>query len=87
VKEIPSLPQKQNEWKNGRRAHFRTPFGEYKLQANSRCCDGYIFPHTAKSICGFALQVKSNCEKKKDTGKEFSPFFGDFQDIVSQNVS
>jgi hypothetical protein len=44
---------------------FVPAFGEYKLQANSHCCDGYIFPHTAKSICGFALQVKSNCEKKK----------------------
>lgn len=59
------------------------PFGEYKLQANSRCCDGYIFPHTAKSICGFASQVKkATVKKKKDIGKEISPFFGDSQDIV-----
>jgi hypothetical protein len=65
---------------------FVLPFGEYKLQANSPCCDGYIFPHEAKSIRGFAFQVKSTCEGK-NTGKEFSPFFGDFQDTVSQNMS
>jgi hypothetical protein len=54
---------------------FVPPFGEYKLQANSRCCDGYIFPHTAKSVWSFALQVKSSCEKKKRHKKRIFPFF------------
>jgi hypothetical protein len=73
-----------DEWTPG--SFLYSPFGEYKLHVIFPCCDGYIFPHTAKSICGFALQVESICEGK-NTGKKISPFFGDFQDIVSQNKS
>jgi hypothetical protein len=71
------------EWTPG--SFLYSPFGEYKLQANSHCCDGYIFPHTAKSVCGFALQVKGICEGKKYR-KKFISIFGDFQGIVSHNV-
>jgi len=73
------------EWTPG--SFLYSAFGEYKLHVNSHCCDGYIFPQTAKSISGFALQVKSICEGEKKYRKRIFSVFGDFQDIVSQNMS